>query len=318
MTCSGATAKTARNCDRPPVIVIAGPTASGKSSLAIFLAEAMDGHVINADSMQVYSDLRILTARPSAADEARVPHRLYGTIDPTTRYSAGRWREAAVAEIEATYAEAKLPIVVGGTGFYLESLIKGLSPMPEVPLTASTNVDASYDQQGLFEEVQACDPASATRIGRNDRQRLIRALAVFQVTGTPLTNWQSLPAIKPPFETESLWLNPPREALYARCDDRLYQMLDAGALEEVQALMARNVDPSLPAMKALGVPELCAHLRGELSREEALAQAQQATRRFAKRQLTWFRNQFISSKRYDAQLSESLGQEILSFIRIGP
>ena len=302
---------------RPPAIVIAGPTAAGKSALALRLAQELGGAVINADSMQVYRDLRILTARPSETDEAAAPHRLYGYVDGAERYSAIRWRADAVAAVEEVYAEGKIPVVAGGTGFYIEALIQGLSPVPDVPEETLLAMVARAETDGLasiFEAVQACDAALAARVRPTDRQRLIRALAVFEATGKPLSAWQSMPAKPPSFATIGFWLNPPRDLLYARCDARLAAMVAQGALDEVAALTGRGLEPSLPVMKALGVAELAAAARGEIPAGEAVAAAQQATRRFAKRQLTWFRNRFAQFQRIDSQFSESLVVEIITKI----
>lgn len=299
---------------RPPVIVIAGPTASGKSALALRLAQALEGVVINADSMQVYRDLRVLTARPSEADERAVPHRLYGHVDAAERYSAGRWREDAEAAIETTYPEGRRPIVAGGTGFYIEAFTRGLSPIPNVPEEIMRATIARAEAEGtasLFAAVQQCDPKLAARVAQGDRQRLTRALAVWEATGRPLSEWQALPPVPPRFATRAFWLNPPRAELYARCDSRLGAMVQEGALAEVSALLARRLDPALPAMKALGMAELGAAVRGEMPLDEAVRAAQQATRRFAKRQLTWFRNRFGNAEQINVQFSESLTQEII-------
>lgn len=304
--------------DNSPVIIVAGPTASGKSALALALAERLDGVVINADSMQVYQGLRVLTARPSPADEARVPHRLYGILDPAERCSAGRWRELAVAEIAAAYAAGRRAIVTGGTGFYIEALTRGLSPIPDPPPEVLAETEALCSELGVpafAAELARHDARAAARIGARDRQRLIRAWAVYRATGRPLSHWQALPPEPAPFPHTALWLNPPRDTLYECCNRRLEAMLAEGALQEVEALLARELDPDLPAMKALGVPDLAAYLRGTMSLEEALAAAQRATRRFAKRQLTWFRHRLPEALRIDAQFSESFLEEILSFIR---
>lgn len=304
--------------DSTPVIIVAGPTASGKSALALALAERLGGTVINADSMQVYQGLRVLTARPSPADEARVPHRLYGILDPAERCSAGRWRELALAEIAAAHAAGRRAIVTGGTGFYIEALTRGLSPIPDPPPDILTEAEALCAQMGapaFAQELARHDPRAAARIGAGDRQRLIRAWAVHRASGWPLSHWQDQPPEPAPFPHTALWLNPPRDTLYERCNRRLEAMLAEGALQEVEAMLARELDPDLPAMKALGVPDLAAYLRGTMSLEEALAAAQQATRRFAKRQLTWFRHRLPEALLIDAQFSESFLEEILSFIR---
>jgi len=301
-----------------PVIVVAGPTASGKSALAMALAERLDGVVINADSMQVYSGLRVLTARPSPSHEARVPHRLYGVVDPAERCSAGRWRQAAIACVGEAHAQGRRAIVTGGTGFYIEALTHGLSPIPEIPDQALAEAEAECARlgPGAFAETLARhDPKAAARIGAHDRQRLVRAWAVWRATGQTLSHWQGLPPEPAPFAHTAVWLNPPRQQLYTRCDRRLEAMIAEGALEEVAALLSRKLDPGLPAMKALGVADLASCIRGTMSLEDATAAAQQATRRFAKRQLTWFRHRLPEALRIDAQFSERFLDEILSFVR---
>ncbi len=270
------------------------------------------------NSMQVYRDLRILTARPSAADERTAPHRLYGHVDAAERYSAGRWRQDAEAAIKAAYREGRRPIVAGGTGFYIEALTRGLSPIPDVPEEVTRAIIAQAEEKGaasLFAAVQQCDPTLAARVGPGDRQRLVRALAVWKTTGRPLSEWQAVPPVPPPFTTRAIWLNPPRADLYARCDARLAAMVQEGALAEVSALLARRLDPTLPAMRALGMAELGAAVRGEMPLDEALRAAQQATRRFAKRQITWFRNRFDNAEQINAQFSERLAQEIIRKVR---
>ena len=301
----------------PRIIIVAGPTASGKSALAIALAERLNGVVINADSMQVYRDLRVLTARPTEEDEARVPHRLYGVLDATERCSAGLWRDQAAEVIAEAHAAGRRAIVTGGTGFYLEALTQGLSAIPEISTDAYAAAESIIAEIGLAafaSRLALRDPESVARIPPTDRQRLVRAWAVLEETGRPLSKWHRLPASSPALPATAVWLNPPRPALYARCDARLEAMLAGGALEEVEALLARNLDPALPAMKALGVPELSAYVRGEVSLEEATTAAQTLTRRFAKRQLTWFRHRLPSALRIDAQYSESFLPDILSNI----
>ncbi len=300
-------------------IVIAGPTASGKSALAVDIAERLDGTIINADSMQVYRDLRILTARPPPADEARAPHRLYGVLDAAEDCSAGRWRAMAEAEIRAAWAAGRLPLIVGGTGLYIRAIMEGLAPTPEVPAAvrrAARDLQRSIGTAALFERLVAADPRTAAGLDPANTQRVLRAWEVLQATGRPLADWQAEP---PAGRLEAEWLVvtvlPPREALYAACERRVEAMLAAGALEEVRALLARGLDPALPAMKALGVPELAAHVRGETGREAAVAALQQATRRYAKRQLTWLRHQLTSNVKVSAQYSESLRAQVLPFIR---
>jgi len=303
-----------------PVLIVAGPTASGKSALALAVAEEFGGVVINADSMQVYRELRILTARPSPEDEARAPHRLYGVLPASERCSAGRWREMALAEIAAAHDAGRLPIVCGGTGLYLKTLTEGLSPMPEVPADIRAQLQTRLEAvgaQALHAELASCDPDMAERLEAGDSQRVLRALEVLQATGMSLAEWQAGPADAPPetLHFATVLLAPPREVLYAACDERLAAMLDAGALDEVRQLNARNLDPSLPAMKALGVREFSEYLAGNCDIQQALAAAQQATRRYAKRQMTWFRHQIVADMTLCTQFSERLLPETFSFIR---
>jgi len=303
-----------------PVLVVAGPTASGKSALALALAEAFDGVVINADSMQVYRELHILTARPSPADERRAPHRLYGVLSAAERCSAGRWREMAAAEIEAAHGSGRLPVVCGGTGLYLKALTAGLPEMPDVPATIRARLAARLRIEGataLHAELRMRDPGIAARIGPTDSQRIVRALEVLEATGRSLTDWQAGPVAPLPTELRfvTILLMPPRDTLYAACDRRLEAMVETGALDEVQRLIAMGLDPSLPAMKAVGVREFADFLQGNRDLQTALAAAQQATRRYAKRQTTWFRHQFIAEFMLETQFSESLLPRIFAFIR---
>jgi tRNA dimethylallyltransferase len=279
-------------------VVIGGPTASGKSGMALDIAVALGGTVINADSMQLYADLDVLTARPGAEDLARTPHRLYGVLPASERGSAARWRDMALAEIAAAHAAGRLPVVVGGTGLYLRTLMEGLSAVPSIPEDIRKAAHARLRDLGgeaFRAELVARDPASA-KLNPGDTTRLTRAWEVLEATGHPLSHWQTQTAEGAPegLSFTVLVLDPPRDALYANCDRRFRVMMGQGALEEVRQLDAQNLDPDLPAMKALGVPELRAHLRGELSLDEAIALAQQSTRRYAKRQVTWFRHQLAS------------------------
>ena len=275
-------------------VFIAGPTASGKSAAALALARGTGGEIVNADAMQVYRDLRIVTARPSLDEERAVPHHLYGVIDGAEASSAGRWARMAADVIADIRARGKLPIVVGGTGLYFRALADGLSPIPETPPEIREAARARRDALGpaaFRDDVLTRDPAMA-HLPESDAQRLLRAWEVFEGTGEPLSHFQSLPReplIDGPIRKAVIDL--PRETLYARCDARAARMLEEGAVEEVRMLLSRNLDPSLPVMKALGAPEIAGLLRGETTREEALALLQQNTRRFAKRQTTWFRHQ---------------------------
>lgn len=302
------------------ILVIAGPTASGKSGLALRVAEELGGVVINADSMQVYSDLRVLTARPSAADEARVPHVLYGYLDGATACTAAAWATQAADAIKTARDNNQVPIVVGGTGLYLKALIEGLSDIPEVPLEvrqAARRLRLEQGNEALHESLKEKDPEGALRLKPKDRQRVLRAWEVVEATGTPLHVWQQKSQPKSlvdgPFHT--ILFQPEREALYAACNARFETMLEAGALDEVEALLARDLDPALPVMKALGVPDLAAFLKGECSREEAVTKAQQHTRNYAKRQTTWFKGQFNAQETLSAQYSESIFNEIFPKIR---
>ena len=251
--------------------------------------------IVNADSMQLYSDLRLLTARPSEAEEAQAPHRLFGVADGADGWSTGRWLRAARAEIDDVLAAGRPAIVVGGTGLYFRALTQGIAEVPDVPVAARAEAEADFTWMGedaFRARLAAADPAAATRIAPGDRQRLVRAWEVFAATGTSLSDWQrSAEGALPAGSWRAVALEPDRSALYDRCDARLVAMMTKGAMEEVEALLARDLDPSLPVMKAVGVRELGAVVRGKLSAAEGLAAAQQETRRYAKRQLTWMRGQ---------------------------
>jgi tRNA dimethylallyltransferase len=302
------------------VLVIAGPTASGKSGLAARVAERCGGAVINADALQVYRELEILSARPGAAALARAPHHLYGILPATTPCSAARWRDLALAAIEAVVP--RLPIVVGGTGLYLRALLRGLAPLPAVPDAVRAAAVARRHDLGpaaFHAEVATRDPAAAARLPPGDTQRLIRAWEIFEATGRPWSAWLAEPDAPPPagLRFAVMVVAPPRPALYAAIDRRFEAMVAAGALDEARAIMA--LDPQLPIHKALGARELARHLRGELDRAAAVAAAQQATRNYAKRQMTWLRHQLPPGEGgatwFTAQHSDQLDPEIFSFIR---
>jgi len=277
------------------VWLIAGPTASGKSALALRFAETTGAEIVNADSMQLYADLRVLTARPSPEEEARAHHHLYGVADAAETWSVGAWLRAATKALAEIAARDRPAVVVGGTGLYFSALTQGLAEIPAIPDDVRAEVRERLDRVGedAFREALALtDPEAAARIARGDRQRLARAMEVATATGRALTDWQaSTTPLLAPGAYRPLVLDPPRDALYARCDARLGAMAGSGGLEEVRTLMARRLDPELPAMKALGVREFGRHLRGELTLDDALGLARQETRRYAKRQVTWFRNQ---------------------------
>jgi tRNA dimethylallyltransferase len=277
-------------------VLIAGPTASGKSALALELARKLGGAIINTDSMQVYRDLRILTARPTPEEEAMLPHRLYGTVDAAVNFSAGAWVADAERALAETRAQGRVSIFVGGSGLYFKALTRGLSAVPPIAAEVRESVRARLARDGveaLHAELARHDPASAERLQPRDRTRIARALEVIEATGRSLTDWHrdGLPPPLPPGTFRALFLAPKREALYVRIDARFDAMLKAGALDEVARLAARKLDPLLPAMKAHGVPALIRHLDGELSLQEAAAIGKADTRHYAKRQFTWFLHQ---------------------------
>lgn len=278
-------------------LLIMGPTASGKSALALAVAERIGGEIVNADSMQVYRDFRILTARPTPEEEARAPHHLYGFVDASERYSVGRWQDDALGAIAAITQRGATPIVIGGTGLYFKSLTDGLAPAPEIGPESRARV-ASWADAELYARLTRDDPETAARIEPNDRVRLLRAVEVLEAgarlsdlhkdTKPALSNWAGLA------------LTPERGPLYAAIDARLDAMLAAGALDEVRAIAARSLDPMLPAMKAHGAPALMAHLRGELTLAEAAEIGKRDTRHYAKRQFTWMAHQMPSWTRISA------------------
>jgi tRNA dimethylallyltransferase len=300
----------------PSIVIVTGPTASGKSALALELAATLDGTIINADSQQIYRDLKILSARPDAAAMRLVPHRLYGFLDAAERGSVGRWRAMALVEIEAARARGSLPFLVGGTGLYLRAIQHGLAAVPPIPAPIRAEAAALYDELGgavFRERLMALDPA-ASRLPSGDRQRLLRSWEVVRATGQPLGDWQRGAAAPVPYRFATLLMMPPREALYAACDARFAAMIANGAVDEAAALAVRGLAPDLPAMKAVGVPELLRHLRGETSLAEAVAAGQRATRRYAKRQMTWFRHQMMPDLVLDQQISEALLRQSRDFI----
>ncbi|TNC08598.1 tRNA (adenosine(37)-N6)-dimethylallyltransferase MiaA [Methylobacterium terricola] len=281
---------------RVRAILIAGPTASGKSALALALARRHRGVVINADSMQVYRDLHRLTARPSAEEEGLAPHRLYGTVDGAVNFSVGHYLAESGALLREAWAADRLPIVVGGTGLYFMGLTEGLSEIPPVPETVRAEVRAGAEGRetpALHAALAGRDPDSAARLDPHDRLRVLRALEVLAATGRPIADFHAArrPGPLTGLPCRKLFLTPDREVLRARIDARFLAMMAAGALDEVRALAARGLDPMLPVMRAHGVPGLIAHLRGEVSYDEAVARGQADTRRYAKRQVTWFRHQ---------------------------
>jgi tRNA dimethylallyltransferase len=279
----------------PRLTLIAGPTASGKSRLALEMAERTGAVIINADSQQLYADLRVLSARPSIEDEARAEHRLYGVADAAESWSVGRWTRAVMPLLGELAAQDRPVLLVGGTGLYFNALTRGLADIPAVPDAVRNAVQAAYDLEGeaaFRRRLAEVDPTAAAAITPGDRQRLIRALAVARATGRSLSDWKAdTKPLLTPTSYDALVVEPPRDRLYANCDARVSLMIDNGAVDEVRNLLARNLDPALPAMKAVGVPELAAHLSGKTSLDQAVAAIRLSTRHYAKRQLTWFRNQ---------------------------
>jgi tRNA dimethylallyltransferase len=277
-------------------VLIAGPTASGKSALALMLAEALGGTIINADAMQGYRDLRILTARPLPAEEARVPHLLYGHVDAAENYSVGRWCVDASAALAAVERGGRVPILTGGTGLYFKALTRGLAAVPAIPAQTRSAVRARLEREGiaaLYAELSERDGVTARRLMPGDRTRITRALEVILATGRSLADWQRegmTPALDPQLAVK-VFLDVDRAELYRRIDARFDAMLAAGALEEVRALASRRLDAALPAMKAHGVPWLIRHLNGEIDLVAAEEAAKRDIRRYSKRQATWFRHQ---------------------------
>jgi tRNA dimethylallyltransferase len=297
-------------------ILIAGPTASGKSALALALAERLGGEIVNADSMQVYAELRVLTARPSQAEEARAPHHLYGVLQGREHCSAGKWSRMALEALRDIEARGRVPIIVGGTGLYFRALTEGLSPIPPIPeevrAAVRAEVAATDDPHRLLAEV---DPELAAVIRPSDRQRIARGVEVARGTAKPLSQWHKEPPA--PLLTGKLArivLAPDRDWLRGRCDRRFEAMVSEGAVEEAQGLARLGLDPALPLMKALGLRPLIEHVSEKINLSEAILRGQSETRAYAKRQETWFRTQMIAWERFSEQDSESLMAEIFSFI----
>jgi tRNA dimethylallyltransferase len=308
-------------------LIVAGPTASGKSALALTLADRLGGTVINADSMQVYRELRILTARPTPAEEAAVPHALYGVRPAREPGSVAWWRGEALAAMDAAWAAGRVPVLCGGTGLYFSSLIDGLSPMPAVSDAARQEARETLKAIGpaaLHAMLETVDPATAARLRPTDSQRVARAWEVWRSSGRGLAAWQADHGAPAEWQFRAVLLDPPRETLREAIEQRFAQMLAAGALAEVQALLDLDLDPALPAMRAHGVPELAAYLRGEISIEEAARRARLVTGQYAKRQATWFRHHALADAEAThtiharfadlAQLSELSGGDLLKFI----
>jgi tRNA dimethylallyltransferase len=302
-----------------PYIMIAGPTASGKSQLAIDLAKQCGGAVINADSMQLYADLSILTARPHPGEMQGIPHNLFGVFDAAHRASVAEWLDRAVTTISSVRAAGQVPIIIGGTGMYLQAGLRGIAPVPDVPPQTHQQCVDMYKQLGgaKFRDALATDdPATSARLADGDSQRLVRAMGVVLATGRPLSWWQQQPhkgAISGTAVTIAMM--PPRSMLYDRINQRFDDMCAGGAIDEVRSLMTRQLDPGLPLMKALGVAPLMAFLRDEITQDEAKFIAKRDSRRYAKRQMTWIRNNFNAQIMLEKKYSESFYEKIFSLIR---
>jgi tRNA dimethylallyltransferase len=277
---------------KPPLVLIAGPTASGKSALAVALAEQIRGVVVNGDSAQIYHDLPVLSAQPTAEQKAKVDHRLYGVLDGASPCSAADWAALAKQEIAKLHAADRAPILAGGSGLYLRTLLEGIAPVPPIDPAVRREVRAASVTVN-HARLRTLDAEAADRLKPTDSTRIARALEVILSTGQTLSRWQAQRegGIGAEIDLKSLILLPPRKWLYQRCDERLTRMIDEGAVVEVEALLARGLDPNLPVMRAIGVREIAAYLRGETTLDAALVAAQQATRRYAKRQYTWFAHQ---------------------------
>lgn len=299
-------------------LMIAGPTAAGKSGLALALAQALNGVVINADSMQLYNDLRIVTARPGEDDEVRVPHRLYGSVDGGVRASVAWWLKHAAAAMDEARRRGRVPIIVGGTGMYLKAGLMGIAPIPDVPQEIHAAVRAQLSAQGgaVFRaELGKADPATANRLFDGDSQRLVRAMGVLRATGRPISDWQNDPhhgAFKG--DAVTIALTPRREDVYAAINARFVRMMEEGAVDEVMRLAARQLDPGLPVMKALGVREIIAMQKGEIDRDRAIELACRDSRHYAKRQFTWLRHNFRANYSILEKYSKRNMVEIFSIL----
>lgn len=300
-----------------PVILLAGPTASGKTALAVRLARAVDGEIINADSMQIYADLDILSARPGMEEQGGIPHHLFGTVDAAERASTGWWAAAALEQIAAIRSRGRRPVIVGGTGLYFNALVKGLAAMPEISDRTRQSADDIEAQgaEALREQAMAFDPEAGKRIKPADLQRLRRVVEIGLETGQPISAFQAKTTpLLPQSEWTGLVIEPDRKWLYQRIEARFDQMMKDGALDEVRALADRKLDRTLPAMKALGVPPLMSLLSGEMDKDAAIAQAKQDTRRYAKRQMTWLRNQMPGWSRPAGPQGQVSDADVISYL----
>jgi tRNA dimethylallyltransferase len=311
----------------PHALIVAGPTASGKSALALALAERLNGTIVNSDAMQVYRELRVLTARPTPAEEKQVPHRLYGIRAASDAGSVATWREQALAALDEARIAGRLPILTGGSGMYFAALTDGLAEIPDPGPDARVEARRLLAEQGpaaLHSSLAHVDPATAGRLNPEDGQRIARAWEVWRGTGRGLAAWQNRRSTPAPWRFTAVRLDPPRDSLRAAIAERLRAMLRDGALQEVRDLMALNLDASLPAMRAHGVPELLAYLRGTISLDEASRRTELVTSQYTKRQATWFRHHPIASQTHThiidarisdpAQFSVSFREKLFTFV----
>ncbi len=301
-------------------VLICGPTASGKSALALELAREFGGVVINADSMQVYAELRIITNRPTPADEAAAPHRLYGVRPAREPYSAALWLADVKAALEEAKGQERLPVIVGGTGLYFKALTEGLSEIPGIPeeVRARYRLLAQTEPpQALHAELARRDPKTAARLRPSDPQRIVRALEVLEATGRPLAEWQATrePPLLPLTNAFPLVMSVDRAELYRRCHARFDAMIAEGAIEEARAIAALGLDPALPAMRAVGLPPLIAYIRGEIAFEEAAERAKTSTRNYAKRQITWINSNFKTWKPFLEKEKERTKRDATIFLQ---
>lgn len=306
--------------DLKPVVIIAGPTACGKTELALQIAEEFDGEIVNADSMQVYKELRILTARPSDVEEARVPHHLFGCLPVSERCSAGMWLKMAQDVLADIHARGKLPIIAGGTGLYIKALTDGLASIPEVPTEVFEGVQSHFDEVGgerFKTELALVDPGASERLPASDRQRLIRAAAVFAATGQTLSDWQRAQTSEPGYAARygTVVLMPPREEIYDAINARFDQMMEQGAMAEAEAFAKLGIPGDLPSARAVGVAELLRVIRGEMTLEAAVTKAKTSSRNLAKRQITWFKRQIRADMTSEEKYMERDNDKIFAFIR---
>lgn len=300
----------------PPIIILHGPTASGKSALAVNVAKKIDAVIINADSMQVYDAIPIVTAQPTKHEQQHIAHHLYGHVSVNTHYSVAHWLNEVVPLIHQIRNQHITPILVGGTGMYIKSLIDGIAIIPDIPPNIREEAQNLYQQQGpeAFHAILSeYDPALAQKLPPGDTQRMLRAYEVAIHTGIPLSAWQQQKPTPffPSTNFKGFFLHPPREEIYNKCNKRFEEMTNNGLEEEIKQLLSYNLSPSLPAMKALGVPEISAYIQGTLTKEDAITQAQTKTRHYVKRQLTWQRNQFPEFHILEKADAEEMIKEVI-------